>query len=116
VSSETTRDNLLQLAGDDYSLEPFIETFRKITVGKSVRAIAAKTGLDRNQVHRLQTGKTVPDVYSMEVIAKAFGKTGDYFIEYRAYFIASTILAHLDNIPEAGVHFYRKLRKIGRHG
>jgi hypothetical protein len=116
VSADTTRDNLLSLAGEDYSLEPFIETFRKVAYGKSVRAIAAKTGLDRNLVHRLQTGKVQPDIFAMESIATAYGKSADYFLEYRMYFITATIIDHLDYVPEAGVHFYRKLRKIGRHG
>lgn len=116
VSAEKTRDNLVRLSGADYSLDEFVDTFRNLTIGKSVRSIAAKTGLDRNHVYRLQQGKATPDTYSMEVIAKAYGKGADYFLEYRLYYISNMILSHLENIPEAGVHFYRKLRKIGIHG
>src|SRR5688500_1790328 len=81
---------LRQFMGQDYALLPFHEAFRILAGDRSVRSLASKLGIDRNQVHRLLTGKVYPGLYDIEVVAKAFGKHPSYFLEYRIQYIANS--------------------------
>lgn len=115
VSKKTTQEYFMKLSGDDYSLEPFVPTFERLTEGKSIRSIASKTGIERNQIFRLRKGKLAPDVYTLEQIAKSFGFSPEYFLEYRVAFVTAFLMNRLESIPESSVHFYRKISKIGKY-
>jgi transcriptional regulator with XRE-family HTH domain len=105
---------LRRYMGVDYSLETFVPTFKRLIEKpdgtlRSVRNVAAKTGLNRSHVHRLLTGQLEPDVFAMTEIAKAFDKHPSYFLEYRTRFIASSVLNRVENVPEASINLYRQL-------
>jgi transcriptional regulator with XRE-family HTH domain len=100
---------LRQFMGQDYAMLPFPEALRVLTGGLSIRKIAAKTGLERNLVYRLLTGKVEPDVYAMTQIARAYDKHPSYFLEYQQLVIISSILRRLEDVPEATTSLYRKL-------
>lgn len=114
VNSATTRSELRTLSGDDYSVEDFASTLRFLKGDRSIRATATKTGLDRNTIHRLLQGTMDPDAFLMESIATAFKKDPSFFVEYRVAWILNALGMQLENIPEASVHFYRKMRGIGK--
>lgn len=114
VSRQTARDTYLTLSGQDYAIEPFVITFKMLTSGNSIREVAEKTQLDRNHIYRLMNGKN-PDIYSLECIAKAYGKRPEYFLEYRNFFIVTFLLNRLEKIPESSIHFFRKLARIGKY-
>jgi hypothetical protein len=104
---------LRQFMGVDYSELPFQESFRALAHGKSIRNIAAFTGLDRNLVHKLLNGKA-PDLYTMEVVATSFKKDPSYFLEYRVAYILGALQGRLEASPEMSVDIYRKFQKEGR--
>lgn len=108
---ETGVQRLRQYMGEDYSVLPFGEAFKILSAGRSIRNLAAKTGLDRNQVHRLLTGQIDPDVYSMTQVAKSFNKHASYFLEYRTLVITNAILGRLEYSPETTIGMYRKLQE-----
>lgn len=100
----------LQLQDEDYSMDPFHETVKRISGGMSIRKLAAKTGLDRNLIHRLMTAEIMPDNYEMEVVAGAFGRRPAYFLEYRIGYVLSMIHTHMMKYPESSVGPYMKVR------
>jgi transcriptional regulator with XRE-family HTH domain len=116
VDRETAALQLKKLMGEDYSLEAFDITFKAMIGKRSIRGVASKVGIDRNQIYRLLRGEVRPSVYEMETIAPAFGKTADFFLEYRLMYVTAFLLQRIENIPESSVHYYRKIRKIGTHG
>lgn len=109
VDPKIAKARLRHMMGDDHSMDGFKVAFRDLTEGRSIRAVAAKTGLDRNMVFRLQRGDMEPDAYTMETIARAFGKEPGFFIEYRIGWIVGLLASRLEGHPEASVHLYRKL-------
>jgi transcriptional regulator with XRE-family HTH domain len=101
---------LKQYMGSDYAIEPFRDAFKHLADGRSIRALARKTGLSKNHVHRLTTGEIEPDAYAMTQIAKAFGKNASYFAEWRAMWIANAIVGRLIDNPESSISLYRKMK------
>lgn len=98
-----------QLFGEDFTVAPFTEAFLALVGDRSIRAIAHKTGLDRNYVHKLMKGAD-PTVEAMEKIAVAFKKDPGYFAEYRTLYITGVIARRLEEVPEASVSIYRKVK------
>lgn len=113
VVSGEGHNRLRQLAGDDFSSYPFTEAFKILCGERSIRAVAAKTGLDRNLVHRLMNGAD-PSVQTMEQIAKAFKKEPGYFAEYRLAYLFAVMFYKLEHIPETTVGFYRKVKGLAK--
>lgn len=101
---------LRQYMGQDYSLDVFPRTLKDLANGSSIRAIARKTGLSKNHVHRLMTGDLEPDAYAMSCVADAYGKHPSYFVEYRALWVANAIVNRLADNPESSIALYRKLK------
>lgn len=101
---------LKQYMGTDYAVEQFRDAFRYLANGRSIRALARKTGLSKNHVHRLTTGEIEPDAYAMTQIAKAFDKSPSYFVEWRAMWVANAIVNRLADHPESSIALYRKLK------
>lgn len=102
---------LRQYMGVDYSELPFIEAFRILTRGKSGRLVATEVGLDRNMVRRLMAGERQPDMWTLEQIAKTYGKKPSYFMEYRLAYIFGALETRMS--PELTVDLYRKLSSHG---
>lgn len=102
-------ERLRQIFGEDYSVQPFTETFNALIGDRSVRAVAHKTGLDRNYVHKLMRGAD-PTAEAMEKIARAFKKDPGYFAEYRMLYIVGSLFMRLENAPDASVAMYRKVK------
>lgn len=98
-----------QFLGRDYSIEPFPEAFRILGADRSIRHLAAKTGLNRNTIYRFLAGVQVPDAFEMEQVAGAFGKHPSYFLEYRILYIISALVSRLEWSPETTVGLYREL-------
>lgn len=101
---------LRQYMGTDYAVEPFRDAYRHLANGRSIRAMARKTGLSKNHVHRLTTGELEPDAYALREIAKAFDKSPSYFAEWRAMWVANAIVDRLVDNPEASIAIYRRLK------
>lgn len=103
---------LHEMVADEFTHLPFTEALPLLAQGRSVRSIAAKTGLNRNHVHRVLTGKMDPDVYTMREVARAFGKKPQFFREYRQIYIVAAIMERLDQVPDADVNIYKKLKEV----
>lgn len=110
IEAEAAETRLRQLVGDDYSILPFAEAFRALAANRSIRALAFKTGIDRNLVHRLLQGEATPTTEIMQIVAKAFNKEPGYFYEYRIAYIFGVMFYKLESIPESTVPFYRRLK------
>ena len=93
---------LLQaLFGEDFSTQPFAETFRALTRGHSRTQIARRTGLSRSRVHRLLTNEcSEPALDELAMIATAYNRRPEYFREYRTRLITALVAHHLDEHPE----------------
>lgn len=97
------------LTGTEYATEPFPEAFRALTHSRSVRALAAKTGLDRNMIQKIRKGYT-PPIRVIEQIAFAFKKQPEYFVEYRTNYVAGFVYEHLAANPDASMLFVKKVK------
>jgi hypothetical protein len=97
------------LSGEDYSMEPFIATFKALADGLSFTTLARKLSMDRNYVYRLTAGTIEPDVYALREIAKTFKKDPSYFLEYRLHFVSAAMVQRMTETPESSVSLYRKL-------
>lgn len=111
LDHEVAARRLRQFMGSDYSMLPFSEALGVLANGKSYRAIAAKTGLNRNTIYRLQKGMIEPDSFVMEQVAKAYGKHPSYFIEWRVGYVVGALMKKLESDPEISISVYRKLRQ-----
>ena len=98
-----------QLFGEDYTALPFTQAFNILIGDRSVRAVAHKTRLDRNYVHKLMKGAD-PTAEAMEKIAVAFKKDPGYFAEYRLLYIVGILSRKLEEIPEGSVNIYKKVK------
>ena len=103
---------LRQMNNEDYSTLPFNEAFRILAGKRSVRSLVAKTGLGRNHVHGLLTGKFGPTAEVMEAIAGAFKKDPSYFYEYRLAYILAVLSYKLENARESTVPMFLKMRSM----
>lgn len=116
VDPAIARERLKFLQGDDYTEVMFPESLKVLMGDHSIRQTATRTGINRNTIYDYLHEKKLPDFYAFELLASAFKKDPSYFPEYRNAWIVSAVLFRLERRPEASVHFYRKLRQIGRHG
>jgi DNA-binding phage protein len=108
-----TRDEaerrLLRMADEDFANAEFKEAFRALSANRSLRNIAAKTGLGKSYVHRLLNGEQSPSFGTMEEIAKAFNKHPSYFLEYRIAKVVVVVERFLSATPEAASGWYLKV-------
>jgi transcriptional regulator with XRE-family HTH domain len=102
-------DRLDRLFGRDFTQDPFPEALKKLTKNASIRAIADRTGLNRNVVYRLMTGEMEPDGFHLTQIAEAWNKHPSYFLEWRLLYITKAITSRLEWNPEASVAIYLEL-------
>lgn len=102
-------DRLRKLRDEDHTVLPFPEALKMLAADKSVRGLAAKTGLDKSYVHRLLKGDADPSLEIIEKIAKAFNKRPSYFVEYRVGYILAMLDHKLMSSPETSIVFYNKL-------
>lgn len=102
---------LRQFMRVDYSELEFRDSFRVLSTGKSIRGIAAMTGLDRNMVHKLLSGSRQPDLYAMEAVARAFKKDPSYFTEYRMAYVLGALRDRMEHSPEITIDLYKRLQK-----
>lgn len=100
----------MQLTEDDYSMLPFPEAMRLISNNATIREIVTATGIGRNTIHRLMSGKMEPDAFELEACALAYGRRPAYFLEYRISFILRMVYAHMRKFPESSVGPYKKVR------
>lgn len=92
-----------------YTLLPFPEAFSLLLGGRSLRSAENKIGMPKTRLHRLLKGETDPSAEEMEAIAKAYGKSASYFLEYRMRAIASEVFTQLSRQPEVTVRVYEKI-------
>lgn len=90
-------------------MRPFHEAFTILAGERSLRGLAAKTGISFSQVRRLLRGDTEPSAREMEQVAKGFGKSPGYFLEYRRGVILAAICERLTAIPEASVKYWYEI-------
>lgn len=109
LERDDAQEQLNQLFGRDFSIEPFQEALEAMTKGASVRSIANRTGLNRNTVHRLRTGEIDPDPWHMEALASGWSKHPSYFLEWRILYIAKAITTRLEAYPEASIRVFKEL-------
>lgn len=110
LDKDRARERFRQLMGEDFSCEPFTVAFPSLAGTRSVRHLATKIGMGRHLTHDLILGKKVPDLWTIEQIAEAFGKHPSYFIEYRNAYILRALGDQLELSPETSVDLYKQLR------
>jgi transcriptional regulator with XRE-family HTH domain len=103
---------LRQFMGKDYTELSFPDALRVLANGRSVRGIAAKTGLDVTMVQRLLTGGRFVDVPIMEQVALAYKKDPSYFMEFRVMYILAALADRMDMMPEMTVDLYKRIRAL----
>lgn len=103
---------LRQLWGLDYSTLPFPQAIKALTRhrGFSFTMLARKTAMSRSKLHRLAQGIEEPTAVELEQIAKAFGKHPSYFTEWRMAFVVAALYDQMEDVPEASIRLYRKMR------
>lgn len=107
VADATRR--LRQLFGDDFTIEPFHVALNTLAGGRSIRHLAAGTGLHRDCIHRLRRGTMKPDGYMIRQVAKYFGKHPSYFLEWRQLYIIQAIMARLEWSPDTTIDLFLAL-------
>jgi len=110
LSRKEAEGRLNQLAAEDHSELEFQDAFRVMCGKRSIRHIANKTGLDRNMVHGLMTGKKYPTFALMEQIADAFDRDPSFFLEYRIGYILSRMNTFLFRSPDTASLWYKKFK------
>lgn len=109
LEEDSTSDRLKKIQNIDHTEKSFPEALKDLCDGRSIRAISAKTGLDKSYVHRLLSGNAVPSAETMISIAESFDKDPSYFLEYRINCILSILENRLIAAPESSVVFYNKV-------
>lgn len=109
IDPKDAEQRLNRLMGEDYTSLSFTDAFNLMVGNRSIRAIAAKTNLNRNVIFDLKQGGR-PSVNTMEKVAKAFGKKPSFFCEYRLTYITAVLYQRLDSNPESTINLYRKVR------
>lgn len=111
---DTAAARLRQMLGKDHTFEPFAVAFTELTAGRSVRHVAALTGLTRNRVHRLMRGVAGPDEYDLRAVAKAFRKDPSYFHEWRCAVLIEYLMRMAERQPEMVADYYRRIHPLAR--
>lgn len=114
LSRKDSQEQLDQLMSNDFSSKDFLESLTKLSNGDSVRTIAAKTGLNRNTVHRLQKGEIDPDPWHLDQIARSYGKHPSYFKEWRHMYLSVAVMNKLNNNPDASIQAYLKFDELAK--
>lgn len=94
-----------------YSYQPFAPTLRLLCRNKSHRQAARKVGVPPSTLYHLMRGAR-PSTPLLEQVAKAFGKSPSYFIEWRQRMILGTVIAGLEANPEHSVRYYETMRRL----
>ena len=94
-----------------YTMDPFREAMEKLLNGRSQRQFAPKIPMTQSMFSRLLRGDTIPDMATLEHIAKAAKVHPSFFVEWRAMYVSSVIGQVLVDRPNIGVKVYRTLRQ-----
>ena len=97
------------LLGERYQMRPFVEAFKQMTAGQSIRVVAETTGLSRSVVHRLLTGEDAPTTAHLVLIARAYGRPPEWWVEYRSGMLAAAVERQLRDQPERSAAICGKL-------
>jgi len=111
LEEDIARRKVRQYLGQDYSELPFKDAFAALKGDRSIRNLAQKCGLEKSMTLRLLQGKVEPDGYILTQVAEAFGKSPSYFLEWRLAYIVNAIVERIQDVPEANIGLYRKLRR-----
>lgn len=111
-SANDIKLDLAKLNGSDYAEVPFEEAMAYQMSMRSVRQVAATSGMSKSVIHRLSTGESEPTPQQLELLAKAFKKDPGYFVEYRAAFICSILYEMLTSNPDSSKVHYEKLKSV----
>lgn len=103
-------EKLRQILEEDYTLLPLREVVPILSRQASIRKLAIATGLDRNLVHKIMSGRIMPDDYEIRAFAKAFNKPPAFFLEYRIGYVLSGLHAHMEKYPESSIRAYTLAR------
>lgn len=109
IDPKNAEQRLRVLMGEDYTTLPFYEAFALMVGNRSIRHIANKTGVNRNTIFFLKQGGD-PSADAMEKIAKAYGKSPEFFVEYRLMYITAILHSRMISNPESTINLYRKVR------
>ena len=110
VAPEDAEQYLRRYQNDDYTILEFKDAFRLLKGDRSFRAMGHKCGLTNSTVQRLLDGRARPSAEIMESVARAFKKHPAYFMEYRIAYIVAMLTYRMEQIPEASIVPYMKLR------
>ncbi len=116
LNKSIATERLKQLRREDYSSLEFREAFMILAGNLSHRGLEAKTGLNRNMVQKLLSGKREPDIYIMEQIATAFKKDPAFFVEYRTAYVLGALSQKLAASPEMSVDLFHRLNPRSNNG
>lgn len=114
VSREETEKHLKRLTGEDYTLRSFHEAVGELREDRSIRHLARRFGMTRDHTWRLVSGKRVPTVDDMEIVARVFEKDPSYFLEYRLSYIIGFLYDKLERNPDITVLHHRRIRNASK--
>lgn len=96
---------------DDFSEKEFKDAFKIICEKDTIRKTAEKINISPAHVYNLKEGKAQPTIEIMEIIAKAYGRKPEYFIEYRVMNILLSLDNFLSNNPETATVWFNKIKQ-----
>jgi len=101
---------LREYMGDDYSDLLFPDALKILTLGRSLRSVAQKTGIARTTLTRHIEGERPIDMVTLERIARAYKKDPGYFLEYRVAYVLAALGDRMVVSPETTVGLYRRIK------
>lgn len=96
---------------DDFSEKEFKEAFKIICGEDTMRKTAKKIDSSAAHVYNLKEGKAQPSLELMEVIAEAYGRKPEYFIEYRIINVLASVDKYLISNPETATVWFNKIKQ-----
>lgn len=111
LDNRTGTRRLHNFIQDDFSEKEFREAFKIICDKDTIRKTAEKIDISPAHVYNLKEGKAQPTLELMEVIAKAYGRKPEYFVEYRIINILASVDKFLLKNPETATVWFNKIKQ-----
>jgi transcriptional regulator with XRE-family HTH domain len=111
LDHQTGTRRLHNFIQDDFSEKEFKEAFKIICEKDTIRKTAEKVNISPAHVYNLKEGKAQPTLELMEVIAKAYGRKPEYFVEYRIINVLASVDKFLSKNPETATVWFNKIKQ-----
>lgn len=112
LDPDKIQNKLVQIRGEDFSLEEFPETVDHLRGNMTLLELSKQSEIGVNDIYRTHGRQKEPTLWIMAEIAAFFKKRPEYFLEYRIITVNNYITRKMLQLPTSSINSFKKLQEL----